>query len=196
MRDDDRKQMVYKISNLYTQHKIFPYVRYSLFNNFHLEAIRTYENYPNYTAIVTESLKQLEKRTKFPWFTKLRDHVTTMLFAEWTDLPILLEMRRKKVKALFISTLGDTHTEMLAATIDMHFHFSVDGETFNKSMMNLVPADIEKISGYDMIISDWAWQKLPKEKLFVVDSIPSVKQIAEIGNEIGRIQLIIHKAEE
>ncbi|MDR0922157.1 MAG: helix-turn-helix domain-containing protein [Lactobacillales bacterium] len=192
----DRTKLVFRITGLYTQYKMFPYIRFSLFNNYHYQAQRMYENYPFFSKFMEDSLERLEKKTKFPWKTKLRDHVTCILFADWSNLPILLETLRDKVQILVISSVGETHAKMLGSILGMYYHYHIETEIFHRSMLTISEADKKAFNQYDMVVSNSTWKELPKEKLFVVDNIPSVKQISEIGAEIGRLQLMVHKGEK
>lgn len=187
----DKFNLTEKIATLYSQYKLFPYAKYALFNNLKFQSERVFEIYPNFSHFLFIELKLLEKRTKFPWYSKMLSHVSNFLFSEWGDLPILLENKRVKIKILVISSLGLTHAKMVASILNIRFQYSVNVALYEGTAFDFQSVGNEK-SEYQMIVANARIQLKEEEKLFVVDNVPSYLQLAEIAEEIARLQLEYH----
>jgi hypothetical protein len=182
----DREALIYQILRLYSQHKLYPYVQHNLFKDYQNQGERFFKKYPNFSKIYLTHLAELERKSGFQWYENMKYVVGNLIFIYWGDLLRQLEERRRKVKVLVASINGPTHANTIKDFIHLRHNHSVEVTAWQKTLLSNL--NFPDFSSFEMVVSTTRHELFPKDKLFIVDNIPSIEQMAVIGAEISRLQ--------
>jgi len=183
-----RENLINGLLGNYTLYKIFPFEGIFVPRNPFLQTARLAEQYPDFIKVVHEELQKLEKKTQFPFNSKLFYVALETLFAEWEFLTVQLDKKRTPVRILAASSLSVTHSSNMKEILQTQFFYKVQVDVYKDTLYSLKKkSDI--FDDYDIVITDLFMPELPLEKLFLTDVIFSDKQLLELENRIRYIQL-------
>lgn len=161
------------MKHLYLYHRLYPFRNHIIFDDYLYSGSAIKKDYPTFNTVVEKGLKELEKNTDFPWESTYHNVILYWLMVKWENLPAILNEKREKAKILVISDLGKEHGLFLSKMILSNFKAKATTEHFQNSIIFLEEEDPEIFEAYDIIVTNFNTDLLPKEKLVVLDDIPS-----------------------
>jgi len=185
---DNKQQVIDRLISIYTSYKSFPHQYCFIPNYFSSRPSRITDDYQEFCVKVQEELQLLERKMLFPWYSEMFYAVLEALFSEWRDLPIRLEEEKKKINILIVSTFGTNHAYTLKSRMNIHFSHEMQAQVYEGKIFDLLLAT-SGLDEYDIILSNSYMSELPKDKLFLVDTIISTKQLADLAVRIHHLQL-------
>ena len=158
---------------LYVYHQVYPFRNYIIFDNYFYNGNTIKKDYPTLNQVVSLALTKMEKKTNFPWETDYHNVILYWLMVKWNDLPAILSEKKEKAKVLVFSNLGKEHAEFVAKMIRSNFGAKSTTDFYEDSIIFLDETSKETFEAYDILVTDFNTSLLPKEKLVVIDDIPS-----------------------
>lgn len=161
------------LKHIYLAHKVYPFHSHTIFDKNFYNATAIKELYPMMSMVIEHGLKKLEKETDFPWYTDYYNRILCMIMIKWTDLPELLENKKRKVKILVMSNVSNDHADFVAKMVRNNFGSKTIVEPYDQSIIFLEDVPKSHFEPYDFILSTFDTNILPEDKLVVIDDIPS-----------------------
>lgn len=108
------------------------------------------------------------------------------LFIYWDGLPEQLDGLRKPVATEICSDLGMKHAQLLAYYLEKNYH--------DKVLVDLQPDKIYSEVSPESLVSDlyvtnFSTPIIPEERLFVVEDVPSTKNLSALGRKIEEYRM-------
>lgn len=161
------------MKKLYLYHKVYPFRNYIIFDRYFYNGHAIKELFGSLNSVVEQGLKKMEKETGFPWASQYHYVVLCFVMIKWTDLPEILESKKQKANVLVMSSISNDHTYFLTEMINKNFEEKTVLTPYERPVIFLNEESPDYFAQYDVIVSTFQTTILPKEKLVVVDDIPS-----------------------
>lgn len=176
------------LAYLYTHRKVYPFADFILFDKFLYNGKAIRHNYPDLAHVVYQSLKKIQKNTKFPWYSDYRDEVLYLLMTKWQDMPNILDNRKEKARLLVLSDLGIDHERLLVKLIKKNFDSKIHISSYTNSVIFLDETSETDFQHYDILVTTFIANTLPEEKIVVVDDIPSDQDWGNLRKAINAVR--------
>ncbi|MHC5375384.1 helix-turn-helix domain-containing protein [Enterococcus sp. LJL120] len=170
----------------YMRHKVYPYPRYIFYdrNWFASNVLQSYA--PLFKEVLEKVLKDLEKKTKMPWYSMYFDHMLVMISSCWKDFSLQIDSLRKPAKVAVFSDLGMYHAESLGNYLKSVYQEKVE--------IIIQPASIYYLKDYprpeaDLYVANFSMEDVPFDDLFIVEDIPSYKNLSELQRKIDKLRV-------
>ncbi len=183
-------KMESSMKHLYLYHQLYPYRNFIIFDQYVYDGNVIKKNFPILDKVVDHALTQMEKNTNFPWNSSFHYVILYWVIMKWNDLPTILENKKAKAKILVLSNLGHDHSDFLTKQIKANFDSKIDIETFQGRVLFLDQESTHIFNNYDILITNFNTDLLPKEKLVVVDDIPSNTDWGTIRKSVNKFNQI------
>lgn len=184
------EKMESKMRHVYLYHQLYPYRNFIIFDQYLYDGLVIKQHFPTLDKVVGHALNEMEKNTNFPWNTSFHYVILYWVMMKWSDLPIILENKKKKANVLVMSNLGEEHSDFLTKQIQTNFDSKIQISAYKGRILFLDEEPSNSFRGYDLIITNFNTNILPKEKLVVVDDIPSNTNWGTIRRCIDKIHQI------
>lgn len=161
------------MKQLYLYHRIYPFRNHIIYDSYFYNGTAIKKEYPVLNKVIEYSLKNMEKKTNFPWESTYHNVILYWLMIKWSDLPSILKDKKERAQIFVLSDIGRDHSEFLAKMILSNFESKADVDYYKGSIVLLddeKPADLDK---YDILVTNFNSELLPENKLVVIDDIPS-----------------------
>jgi hypothetical protein len=139
-----------------------------------------------FSRVLEKTLRDQEAKTQFPWYSMFYHLILFRLFIYWEDLPEQLDAIRKPVTTEICSDLGAKHAQLLAYYLKKHYQEKVALDIRpEKIYSNESPESLRS----DLYVTNFSTPAIPKERLFVVEDVPSVKNLTALGKKIEEYRM-------
>lgn len=184
------EKMENKMKHLYLYHQLYPFRNFVIFDQYLYDGIVIKKRFPMLDKAVEHALNEMEKNTNFPWKTSFHYVILYWIMMKWSDLPTILENKKKRAKILVMSNLGEEHSNFLTKQIKTNFDPKIEISPYTGRVLFLDMEPSSSFKNYDLIVTNFSTDLLPKEKLVVVDNIPSNTNWGTIRRSIDNIHKI------
>ncbi|MBO0477736.1 helix-turn-helix domain-containing protein [Vagococcus sp. DIV0080] len=188
--DDIYHKIEGTMKQLYLYHRVYPFRNHIIYDSYFYNGTAIKKDYPILNMVVEHSLNQMEKHTNFPWENVYHNIILYWLMVTWSDLPELLKEKKEKAKLFVLSDLGRDHSEFLVKMIRSNFGSKVEINSFQGSIILLDEDKPKDLDSYDILVTNFNTDDLPKEKLVVIDDIPSGSDWGILRRAINNINKI------
>lgn len=186
---DSRASLVRFLTYIYAKHKMYPYKKYMIYDRYSYSGMAIKQSYIVFTAVVSKALQVLQQKTKFPWYSMYLDEILHEMMIRWANLTNLLEGLRQQVSVAILSDLGEEHTQLLARYLEEKFPHKV--QVFLQESSLYEEENIMVGSCFDLYVSNYSVPRVSEDQLIIVEDIPSLKNLIDLGNYIERRRLIL-----
>ncbi|MGX6962811.1 helix-turn-helix domain-containing protein [Vagococcus xieshaowenii] len=184
--EEDRYLINRTFKAIFLHHQTYPEREDVLFNSYTYNAKLIMENYPGYSNYLKYGLKQLENKTNFPWYSQYYEHLIYWLMIKWNNLAVLIDQKKKKASVLILNDHGKDHTLFMANLFQHNFGNKASFTPYTGEMLSIETLDPSLWEDYDVVISNFALNDIPEEKLVLVNSYPSNQEWAKIRYAINK----------
>lgn len=180
--EEESKEMCSRLfENVYAYYKTYSSRKYIAYNRELFTSLNIQRDFSVFSKVLKKVLTKLEERTKFPWCSIYYNFILFELFVHWNDLPEQLDQLRHPVSTEVYSDLGPKHAQLLGYYLKKHYRekvcLSVKKDTIQR---------VEKENASDIYVTNFYTRIVPPEKLFIVEDVPSVKNLNELGRKIDK----------
>lgn len=184
--EESRERIHAAFIKTYMRHKIYPYPRYIFYNRTWYSSHILTRYYPFFGQAMEKLLNELENKTDCPWYSMYFDHMITVMAFYWKDFFFQFDSLRKIVKIAVYSDLGPYHADSLANYLKTVFG--------NKIETKVLPNSLYYLKNYQMIeadlyVANYTLEKIPDDKLFVVEDVPSYKNLTDLQQGIDKLRV-------
>ena len=184
--DLSRRNCALLLKSVYTSYKTYPYEKYIAYNRELYNSLAIQRDFAVFTKVLEKTLKDQEAKSRFPWYSLYFHLILFRLFIYWDDLPKQLDELRQPVSTEVCSDLGAKHAQLLAYYLEKNYH--------EKIILDVQPdkvyAEVAASSlTSDLYVTNFSTPIIPKEKLFVLEDIPSAKKLASLGRKIEEYRM-------
>lgn len=184
--DTSRESCLALLMSIYTSYKAYPYEKYIAYNRELYTSLTVQRDFAVFSKVLEKTLKDQEAKSHFPWYSMYYHLILFKLFICWDGLPEQLDAIRKPVATEVCSDLGTKHAELLAYYLKKNYQ--------NKVLLDIQPNKIyfeEDPSSLisDLYVTNFSTPAIPKEKLFIVEDIPSTKNLSALGRRIDEYRM-------
>lgn len=180
--EGESKEMCIRLfENVYAYYKTYSSRKYIAYNRELFTSLTIQRDFSIFSKVLKKVLVNLEERTKFPWCSIYYNFILFELFVHWNDLPEQLDQLRHPVSTEVYSDLGPKHAQLLAYYLKKHYR-----EKVCLSIRKDTNALIEKENFSDIYVTNFYTRIIPSEKLFIVEDVPSAKNLNDLGRKIEK----------
>lgn len=174
------------LKSIYTSYKTYPYEKYIAYNRELYSSLTIQRDFAVFTKVLEKTLKDQEAKSRFPWYSMYFHIILFKLFIYWDDLPQQLDNLRQPVSTEVCSDLGVKHAQLLAYYLEKNYHGKVllDVQP-NKVYSEVAPDSLQS----DLYVTNFTTPIIPKEKLFVLEDIPTAKKLSSLGRKIEEYRM-------
>ncbi|MGM0240078.1 helix-turn-helix domain-containing protein [Enterococcus sp. AZ103] len=184
--NESRERINAAFIKTYMRHKIYPYPRYIFYNRSWYSSHILTQDHLFFGKVMEKILKDLEAKTDCPWYSMYFDHMITVVAFYWKDFFLQFDNLRKVVEVAVFSDLGRYHAESLANYLKAVFGKKIETKVQPDSFYYLKdPQTIE----VDIYVANFTLKKIPNDKLFVVEDIPSYKNLVDLQQGIDKLRV-------
>lgn len=181
-----REDCVRMLKRIYASYKVYPYEKYIAYNRELYNSLTIKKDFAVFSRVLAKTLRDLETKQHFPWYSFYYSLILFNFFIYWNNLPTQLDALRQPVKTEVCSDLGTKHAELLAYYLEKNYH--------NKVSLSIQSSKVySKVSPnslvYDLYVTNFSTPAIPEEKLFVVEDIPSAKNLSALGSRIEEYRM-------
>lgn len=181
---DNHAQMVRLLMDIYTKHKIYPYQKYMIYDRFYYSSLTIQRQYIVFSAVLKKALKELERKTKFPWYSQYFKQILNDFLIYWRHLPQLIARLRRKVSVAVLSDLGCEHATFVSEYLQHHFHERIEVTAQEHSFFDF--ADRIHANTFDLYVANYTPKGIAGEKLAVIDDVPTIGNLDRLHQLINQ----------
>ncbi|MEG0372408.1 MAG: helix-turn-helix domain-containing protein [Enterococcus sp.] len=176
-----RIECVDLLKMIYTSYKVYPYEKHVAYNRELYNSLTIQRDFMVFSKVLMKTLKTLEAKVHFPWYSLYYHSILFELFIYWNDLPEKLATLRQPVKVEVCSDLGIKHAQLLAH----YFKNNYPGKISLDIQAEKVYANVAQESLIsDLYITNFSTPIIPEKKLFVIEDVPSTKSLSALSKRI------------
>lgn len=184
--ESSQKNCLALLKSIYTSYKTYPYEKYIAYNRELYNSLTIQRDFAVFTKVLEKTLKDQEAKSRFPWYSMYFHLILFELFIYWDGLPEQLDGLRKPVATEICSDLGMKHAQLLAYYLEKNYH--------DKVLVDLQPDKIYSEVSPESLVSDlyvtnFSTPIIPEERLFVVEDVPSTKNLSALGRKIEEYRM-------
>ncbi|EOH91224.1 helix-turn-helix domain-containing protein [Enterococcus pallens] len=190
---ENLQKCIYVLKSFYCLHKTYPYKNYLIYNRC-WSASKTIRNrFAVFNKVLEKNLKDLEKATNIPWYSAYFVSILFELFIAWENLPQQLYALRQPVSVEVASNRGVDHAHLLRYCVERSLNDKVL-VNINPTLIKCDPSEGQQIN-FDLCVTNFLAKSVPKEKLFIVEDIPSAKNLTSLQEliEKHRMEMVIEQ---
>ncbi|BBM17831.1 hypothetical protein G15_1477 [Enterococcus avium] len=185
--DLGRKNCIALLKAVYVSYKVYPYEKHIAYNRDLYNSLTVQRDFAVFTKVLEKTLRDQEAKTRFPWYSMYFHPILFKLFIYWDDLPEQLDALRKPVATEVCSDLGAKHAQFLAYYLKKNYHDKVllDVQA-DKIYAEVAPESLVS----DLYVTNFSTPEIPEERLFVVEDVPSAKNLSALGRKIEEYRMV------
>ncbi|MGH1845831.1 helix-turn-helix domain-containing protein [Enterococcus gilvus] len=184
--DTSRENCLQLLKSVYASYKAYSYEKYIAYNRDLYNSLNVQRDFSVFSRVLEKTLRDQEAKTQFPWYSMFYHLILFRLFIYWEDLPEQLDAIRKPVTTEICSDLGAKHAQLLAYYLKKHYQEKVALDIRpEKIYSNESPESLRS----DLYVTNFSTPAIPKERLFVVEDVPSVKNLTALGKKIEEYRM-------
>ena len=191
--EENLQKCVYVLKSFYCLYKTYPYKNYLIYNRCWSASKTIRKRFAVFNKVLEKNLKDLEESTKIPWYSAYFVFILFELFIAWENLQQQLYALRQPVSVEVASNRGLDHAHLL--------RYCVERNLTDKVLVKINPTLIkcEAKEGqqfkFDLCVTNFLAKSVPKEKLFIVEDIPSAKNLTSLQDliEKHRMEMVIEQ---
>lgn len=174
----------------YGKYKIYPYKRYIIYNRRWFSSYIVQQHLVVFSKIVAKALQELEAKTKVPWYSVYYDDMLCGMMVYWQDLANKMDQLRHQVQVGVFSDLGVDHVNAVGAMLARSY-----GDKINLNLQDVSHYGLAetKLANYEIYVANYTMPDVPAEKLFVIEDIPSFKNLNDLRQLIEKSRLVLPK---
>lgn len=176
-----RGNCIAQLESIYASYKAYPYEQYIAYNRELYNSLSIQNDFAVFSKVLKKTLKDQEAKTHFPWYSMYYHSILFKLFIYWEDLPSQLDALRRPVATEVCSDLGEKHAQLLAYYLNKIYHDKIRLDVqSDKIYSKESPSSLTS----DLYVTNFATPAIPKERLFIVEDVPSTKSLTALGKKI------------
>ncbi|MDH6365090.1 hypothetical protein M2139_002037 [Enterococcus sp. PF1-24] len=179
--EENLEKIVLLFEYVYAKHKMYPYKKYIVYNRTLFSSVGLQQSFVLYTKVVEKTLKEKEKKYKFPWYSMYYEEILDEVLIRWDNLAEDLVARRPQIKIGVFSDLGIDHAKLLANLVGRHLYENVEVVVQNRPFHEVNRYTFPDLEFY---VSNFNIEGIPEEKLFIVEDFPSFKNQLDLRRRI------------
>lgn len=179
--DQSRIECIDLLKMTYTSYKVYPYEKYVAYNRELYNSLTIQRDFMVFSKVLMKTLKNLESKVHFPWYSLYYHSILFELFIYWNDLPDKLAALRQPVKVEVCSDLGIKHAQLLAHYLKNNYPKKISLDIQAEKIYAKVAQ--ESLTS-DLYVTNFSTPIIPEEKLFVIEDVPSDKSLNALSKRI------------
>lgn len=184
--DFSRKDCVGLLKKVYVSYKAYPYEKYIAYNRELYSSLTIQKDFAVFSRVLAKTLRDLEAKQRFPWYSLYYSMILFELFIYWDNLPQQLDGLRQPVKTEVCSDLGPEHAKLLAYYLKKNYHNKISLSVQSSKVYSQVTSES---LACDLYVTNFSTPAIPEEKLFVVEDVPSAKNLSALGSRIEEYRM-------
>lgn len=186
--EKSREKILQLFLRTYGKYKIYPYKRYIIYNREWFNSYIVQQHLVVFSKIVAKALQELETKTKVPWYSVYYDDMLCGMMIYWKELASKMDQLRHQVKVGVFSDLGVDHAQALGEMLARSYGEKISLTIQEESRYS---GENKKIADYEIYVANYTLTEVPPEKLFVIEDIPSFKNLGDLRQLIERNRLVL-----
>ncbi|MEO1769116.1 helix-turn-helix domain-containing protein [Candidatus Enterococcus ferrettii] len=189
----NQQKCIYVLKSFYCLFKTYPHKNYLIYNRCWSASKTIHKRFAVFNKVLEKNLRDLETHTKIPWYSVYYVFILFELFIAWEDLPQQLYALRQPVSVEIASNRGLDHAQLLGYCVERNLN--------DKVLVNINPtltkSETREVhhANFDLCVTNFLAKSVPKEKLFIVEDIPSAKNLTSLQDliEKHRMEMVIEQ---
>lgn len=191
--EENLQKCMYVLKSFYCLYKTYPYKNYLIYNHCWNASKTIRQRFAVFNKVLEKNLKDMEKSTQIPWYSAYYVFILFELFIAWENLQQQLYALRQPVSVEVASNRGLDHAHLLRYCVEQNLNDKVLVK-INPALLKSEARESQSFK-FDLCVTNFLAKGVPKEKLFIVEDIPSAKNLTSLQDliEKQRMKMVIEQ---